>query len=106
MEDAGEPERFEPPRGPVAHVSGPFPAVGDHRPVPVEVSGRLLIERLDGQAHRAGEVFGVVAFAFPYVQEVPTGRDQLLHLVVTNLGGHGGASSSLLKTPHSTPSGA
>jgi hypothetical protein len=63
------------------------------------MSGRLPIEGLDGKAHRTGEALSFIAFTFPHVQEVRTGRDKPLYLVMANLHGHDGDPSLHLQTP-------
>src|SRR5215470_2837743 len=50
-----EPGRFEPPRGPRAHVSIPVVAVDDHRPGPVQLPGPG-VECLERVIDRAGQV--------------------------------------------------
>jgi hypothetical protein len=52
--DRGEAERFQPTRGPWAHVSEAIPAVDDHRPRPVERRLGLRPERLERDVDGTG----------------------------------------------------
>lgn len=63
IEDAGEAQRLEPPRGPRAEVSEVVVAVHDHRAVAVHVPDRVLRELLQRDALGAGDVFFFVLVA-------------------------------------------
>jgi hypothetical protein len=85
--DRAEPGRFEPPRGPRAHVSKRVVAVHDDRPGPVQLPGPG-VQLLERQVDRAGQVRPAVLICGQHLDQLSLLACQLAQFLAPDPGRH------------------
>jgi hypothetical protein len=84
----GEPESFEPRRGPRAQISLVVVAIGDDGSARVELLGALAIQRLERDIKRARDVFGLVFSRSEDLDQLTALLEKLLDALTIDHRGH------------------